>query len=358
MTSRSGGRTTPWMERTWQELDKAEASTAMETPQEMTENVEEAVATIEEASREIIAEVEKVIVGKRDAVRLALAAVLAGGHVLIEDIPGVGKTSLAKSLARALGCSFKRIQFTPDLLPSDITGISIYNQKTLEFEFRQGPVFANIVLADEINRGSPKTQSSLLECMEEAQVTADGMTYRLPKPFFVIATQNHIDMQGTYPLPEAQLDRFMMSISLGYPSAPDEKRILETRMGDNPMEEVRPVLDASRLLGLQKSLHSVHVDDAVQEWVVEIARATRKRQELYLGISPRGTLNLVYASRALAAMNGRTYVAPDDVKAVAVPVLAHRLVLKPEMRFRGMETLQIVEEALDSVPCPLTHAKR
>jgi len=327
-------------------------------PSETTTAPEARVEVIEAASNDIVSEVEKVIVGKREAIRLALAAVLAGGHTLIEDIPGVGKTSLAKSLARALGCTFKRIQFTPDLLPSDITGISVYNQKSLEFEFREGPVFANIVLADEINRGSPKTQSSLLECMEEAQVTADGTTHPLPRPFFVIATQNHVDMQGTYPLPEAQLDRFMMSISLGYPGAVDEKRILDTRLGESPIGTVEPVLDAERLLDLQKALHEIYVDEAIREWIVEISRATRKRQELLLGISPRGTLNLIYASRAFAAMNGRTYVTPDDVKSVAIPVLAHRLVLKPEMRFRGTDNSQLIEEAVESVPCPMTYAKR
>ena len=301
---------------------------------------------------------DKVIVGKRDTVRVALAAVLAGGHILIEDIPGVGKTSLAKALAKALGCSFKRIQFTPDLLPSDVTGVSIYNQKTLEFEFRQGPVFANIVLADEINRASPKTQSSLLECMEESQVTSDGITHFIPRPFFVIATQNNIELQGTYPLPEAQLDRFMMCLSMGYPGERDESRILASRLGDNPLQTLQAVIDAQELLTLQQAMHKIFVDEAIRDWVVEIATATRVRPELFLGVSPRGTLNLIFAARALAAMHGRGYTTPDDVKAVAVPVLSHRLVLKPEMRIRGIDPSEIIQETLDSIPCPLSYAKR
>lgn len=313
---------------------------------------------VETVGHQIIDEVSKVIVGKRDVIRLALSSVLAGGHVLIEDIPGVGKTSLAKALARTLGCSFKRIQFTPDLLPSDITGTAVYNQKTLEFEFRKGPVFANIVLGDEINRGSPKTQSSLLECMEEAQVTVDGVTYELPHPFFVIATQNQVDLQGTYALPEAQLDRFMMSLSLGYPNARDENAILDTRLGEAPLLDIHPVIDAQHLIALQKALRLVEVDEAVREWIVEIARATRQRQELFLGISPRGTLALTYASRAFAALNGRPFVAPDDVKSIARAVLAHRLVPKPEMKFRGLEPAAIVEEIVNTIPCPLTYAKR
>ncbi len=319
---------------------------------------EDAAGEIYAASQAILNEIEKVILGKRDAIRLALAAVFAGGHILIEDIPGVGKTSLAKTLAKALGCTFKRIQFTPDLLPSDVTGISIYNQKTLEFEFRPGPVFANVVLADEINRASPKTQSSLLECMEEAQVTSDGVTHLIPRPFFVIATQNHIELQGTYPLPEAQLDRFMLSLSMGYPSVRDESRILESRLGENPIQIVHPVINAGELSALQHATQMIFVDEAIRDWVVEIATATRVRHEVFLGVSPRGTLSLIFAARALAAMQGRAYTTPDDVKSVAVPVLSHRLVLKPEMRVRGLDPAQIIRDTLDSIACPLTYAKR
>lgn len=309
-------------------------------------------------SERIIESVEQVILGKTEVVRLALAAVFAGGHILIEDIPGVGKTSLAKAIARALGCSFKRIQFTPDLLPSDVTGISVYNQRNLEFEFRPGPVFANVVLADEINRASPKTQSSLLECMEERQVTSDGITHAIPRPFFVIATQNHVEFQGTYPLPEAQLDRFMMRISLGYPGMHDETKILASRLEASPLEDMQAVITVEELVAYQKSLSRVHVETAVQEWMVEIANATRIRPELFLGVSPRGTLNLTFAARAWAALHGRDYVTPDDVKAVAHAVLAHRMVLKPESKMRGVHPESIISEALDSVPTPLSYAKR
>jgi len=319
---------------------------------------EETAGEVYALTQGILGEVEKVIVGKRDTVRLALAALLAGGHVLIEDIPGVGKTSLAKALARSLGCSFKRIQFTPDLLPSDITGIAVYNQRSMTFEFREGAVFANVVLADEINRASPKTQSSLLESMEEAQVTSDGVTHPLPRPFFVIATQNQIELQGTYPLPEAQLDRFMLRISMGYPSAMEEAAILASRMGDNPLGTIHPVTDAAKLAELQKGLHTIFVDESIRDWVVKIVKATRSRPELFLGASPRGTLNLVYAARALAAMAGRSYTTPDDVKAVAVSVLAHRLVLKPELRLKGATTADVVQDVVDSLPCPMSHAKR
>ncbi len=265
---------------------------------------------------------------------------------------------LAKAMARSLGCTFKRIQFTPDLLPSDVTGISVYDQKTYEFNFRPGPVFANVVLADEINRASPKTQSSLLECMEEAQVTTDGVTHIIPKPFFVIATQNHIELQGTYPLPEAQLDRFMMCLSMGYPSQRDEGRILASRLGNNPLETVTPVVDAATLVTLQERLSMIYVDEAIQEWVVEIAKATRARPELFLGASPRGTLNLVYAARAFAAISGRAYITPDDVKSVAGPVLSHRMIIKPEMRMRGIDASQIIHDTMDSIACPHTYAKR
>ena len=333
-------------------MEQPDSSQTIPTP------AQAAAESIQAASDSIVREVEKVIIGKHDTIRLALAAVLAGGHILVEDIPGVGKTSMAKALARALGCSFKRIQFTPDLLPSDVTGIPVFDQQSLTFEFRHGPIFANIVLADEINRASPKTQSSLLECMEETQVTADGVTHMLPRPFFVIATQNHIELQGTYPLPEAQLDRFMMCLTMGYPGLREESRILAERLGNNPMQSVEPVIDAERLIALQEGARSIHVDEAIRDWVVEISAATRVRPELFLGVSPRGSLALVLAARAFAAISGRAYATPDDVKAVAGPVLTHRLVLKPETRMRGASPAAIIEEVMDSVACPLNYAKR
>src|SRR5689334_15625323 len=270
--------------------------------------------------------VESVIEGKSDAIRLALTVLLAEGHLLIEDVPGVGKTMLAKALARSTGCSVRRIQFTPDLLPSDITGVSAYNQESREFEFKPGPVFANIVVGDEINRASPKTQSALLECMEEHQVTVDGATYRLDSPFMVIATQNPIEMEGTYPLPEAQRDRFTARIAMGYPAPSAELEMLSGHGAHDPLNDLRPVADAALVRRLIATVRDVHAADAVQQYAIALVTATREAPEIRLGASPRSTLQLVRTAKAVAALEGRDYVLPDDLQALAVPVLAHRII--------------------------------
>jgi len=302
--------------------------------------------------RRVAEAIETVIVGKREAVDMALTAFLAGGHVLIEDIPGVGKTTLAKALARALGLVFKRVQFTPDLLPADITGTTIFNQKTAQFEFREGPVFAHIVLADEINRATPKTQSSLLECMEEQQVTTDGITYALPHPFFVIATENHIESHGTYPLPEAQLDRFLLRLSLGYPNAAEESRILAQQTRQRPLDSLLPVTSRDEILRLQDAARSVFVAPALRDYIVALVGATRTHPQAALGASPRGSLGLLHAAQAYAAVSGRTFVLPDDIKRLAAPVLAHRLILRPESRVRRVTGQAIIEEILTRLPVP------
>ncbi len=303
-------------------------------------------------ARAIIEQVETVIIGKRHTVELALAALLCNGHVLVEDIPGVGKTMLAKALAAASGCSYKRVQFTPDLLPADITGTSIFNQKTGDFEFRPGPVFANFVLADEINRASPKTQSSLLECMAEFQVSADGVTRPLPQPFFVIATENPIEYRGTYPLPEAQLDRFLMRLRMGYPTAAQEITVLERQVLEHPIHSVKSVAGCEIIAQLQLAIRRVFLEDSVKQYMVALNSATREHPMVALGASPRGSLGLMRASQALAAMARRDYVIPDDVKAVADPVLSHRLILRPEARAENIPAHQIVEEILAQVPVP------
>jgi MoxR-like ATPase len=309
--------------------------------------------TVTRRATAVIEEVETVIIGKRDAVELAVIALLSGGHVLIEDIPGVGKTTLAKTLAKALGCSIKRVQFTPDLLPSDITGTAIFNQRTSTFEFREGPVFANIVLADEINRATPKTQSSLLECMEEGQVTADGTTYELPKPFMVIATQNNVEAQGTYPLPEAQLDRFMVQIHVGYPGKADESRILTQRGKNAALDAVRSILNPEEIEILQEQVRDIYVDSALRDYIVEISAATREHRLVLLGASPRASLALLRGSQAYAALQGRTYLLPDDVKKMAAPILAHRLMLRPDARYNGTDSTSIVEECVSTVAVPI-----
>jgi len=308
--------------------------------------------------REIVQQVETVIVGKRDTVEKAIVALLCNGHLLIEDIPGVGKTTLAKSLAFSLGCAFKRIQFTPDLLPADITGTSIFNQRTSEFEFRPGPVFANIVLADEINRATPKTQAALLECMDELQVTADGVTHPLLRPFFVIATQNNIEHAGTYPLPEAQLDRFLMRVNIGYPAVTDEVRILEAQTKAHPIGAVRAVISTEELLSLQDAARSVFVHNSILNYIVEIVTATRNHGQIEVGASPRGSLALLHASQAHAAVQGRAFVLPDDVKMLGPVVLAHRLVLSPEARARGASSVDIVSDLLNRVPVPVGVTKQ
>jgi len=311
-------------------------------------------ASLAAQSRRVIDAVETAIVGKRQTIQAALAVLLSNGHLLIEDIPGVGKTTLAKALAKALGCDFKRIQFTPDLLPSDVTGTSVFNQKSSEFEFRPGPVFANIVLADEVNRATPKTQSSLLECMEEHQVTADGVTRLLPSPFFVIATQNNIELAGTYPLPEAQLDRFSARISIGYPSRRDEKQIMESQSHERPVDLIEPVMTANEVTQMQGEIRDVHVNDSLRDYILEMVSATRNHPAVALGASPRGSLYLLYASQALASLNGRDYVTPDDIKAMAVPVLAHRIIVRPEHRTRGMSSQVCLTEILQQVPVPVS----
>ena len=303
--------------------------------------------------REVVQQVETVIVGKRETVEMAVVALLCNGHLLIEDIPGVGKTTLAKALALSLGCAFKRIQFTPDLLPSDITGTSIYNQKDGEFAFRPGPIFANVVLADEINRATPKTQAALLECMEELQVTADGVTHPLPRPFFVIATQNNIEHAGTYGLPEAQLDRFLMRVGIGYPASADEVRILDAQTRSHPIGAVRAVVSLEDLLSLQEAVRSVFVHHALQSYIVEVVSATREHNQIEVGASPRGSLALLHAAQALAASQGRAFVLPDDVKTLAPKVLAHRVVLSAEARARGVSDTEIVSDLLNRVPVPV-----
>ena len=296
--------------------------------------------------------VESVIEGKSDAVRLALTVLLAEGHVLIEDVPGVGKTMLAKALARSTGCTVRRIQFTPDLLPSDITGVSAYNQERREFEFKPGPVFANIVVGDEINRASPKTQSALLECMEERQVTVDGQTYPLTAPFMVIATQNPIEMEGTYPLPEAQRDRFTARISMGYPSAESELAMLDAHGSSSPLDTLEPVARAEDLRELITAVRNVHVAEALKQYVIRLVNATRASPELRLGASPRATLHLLRAGRARAALDGRDFVIPDDMQALAVPVLAHRLLPSAEAVVTQQSPERVLAAIVERLPLP------
>jgi len=304
------------------------------------------------AAHRVAAAVESVIEGKAEAVRLALTVLLAEGHVLIEDVPGVGKTMLAKALARSTDCSVRRVQFTPDLLPSDITGVSAYNQERREFEFKPGPVFANIVVGDEINRASPKTQSALLECMEERQVTVDGTTYPLTPPFMVIATQNPIEMEGTYPLPEAQRDRFTARISMGYPSPDSELAMLDAHGSSSPLEALEPVAMAEDMRDLIAAVRNVHVAEALKQYVISLVTATRSTPELRLGASPRATLHLLRASRARAALDGRDFVIPDDVQALALPVLAHRLLPSAEALVARQPPEQVLAAIVGQVPLP------
>lgn len=303
-------------------------------------------------ARGIVDNISKVIVGKKPVIEQALAAIIAQGHLLIEDVPGVGKTMLAKSISASIGCSFKRIQFTPDLLPSDIVGVSIYNQSTGEFQFRPGPVMAQIVLADEINRATPKTQSALLEAMEELQVSVDGVTRRLEEPFVVMATQNPIEYEGTFPLPEAQLDRFLMRISLGYPGFAEELAVIEQQEKTHPIDQLQAVATPEDVIGLQTAAKSVYVDGAVREYIVGLVEATRSHEDVSLGASPRASLGMFRAVRAMALLQDRDYVIPDDVKDLAYSVLAHRLILAPSARMRGLHTAQVIEGLLESVPVP------
>ncbi|MBT98924.1 MAG: AAA family ATPase [Dehalococcoidia bacterium] len=303
-------------------------------------------------AQDIVDNVSKVIIGKRPVIERALAAVIAQGHLLIEDVPGVGKTMLAKSISVSIGCSFKRIQFTPDLLPSDIVGVSIYNQSTGEFQFRPGPVMAQVVLVDEINRATPKTQSALLEAMEELQVSVDGVTRPLDKPFVVMATQNPIEYEGTFPLPEAQLDRFLMRISLGYPSFEEELAVIEGQELAHPIEDLGAVASAGDVIKLQEAARNIYVDAAVREYIVGLIEATRNHEDVSLGASPRASLGMFRAVRAMVILRDRDYVIPDDVKDLAYAVLAHRLILSSSARMRGLQTRQVVEGLLESVAVP------
>ncbi|MDD9149398.1 MULTISPECIES: AAA family ATPase [unclassified Sporolactobacillus] len=302
---------------------------------------------------DMIDHVETVVVGKRKIIKLITVAMLAGGHVLIEDIPGVGKTLLVRAIARTIGAEFKRIQFTPDLLPSDITGLSLYNQKTLQFEFRPGPLMGNIILADEINRTSPKTQSALLEGMAEGSVTVDGVSRELPDLFFVMATQNPIEYEGTYTLPEAQLDRFLIKLSIGYPSRKDELAILNRTAGRDPLKELRSILTVSDILQLRRCADSVFVSDSIKNYILDIVTATREHPMVYLGVSPRGTLGLLKAVQAYAFVEQRDFVVPDDVKAMAPFVIGHRLVLEQEASYENMTALAIVDEIIDKIGVPV-----
>lgn len=314
------------------------------------------IGAVAEAAAAVRQNVGKVVVGKDEAVTLLLVALLCEGHVLIEDVPGTGKTTLAKALSRSLDLSFGRIQFTPDLLPSDVTGISYFNQRTQQFQFRQGPVFASILLADEINRATPRTQSALLEAMEERQVTIDGETMRLPRPFLVLATENPVELEGTFPLPEAQLDRFLMRISLGYPTA-DEERQIARRFGEsNPLDGLATVLSGSQLTDLAAACRRVFIADPVMDYLVSIVQASRQSPEIVLGASPRATLALARGSQALAAISGRDYVLPDDVKTLAGPVLTHRLIVAAGGRMHGREAGQVVSELLSGIPAPVEEA--
>jgi len=303
-------------------------------------------------ARRIIDNTSRVIVGKTLVIEMAVATLIAQGHMLVEDVPGVGKTMLAKSLATSIGCSFKRIQFTPDLLPSDVTGISVYNQQSGEFQFREGPLMSQVVLADEINRATPKTQSALLEAMEEQQITVDGITHKLRPPFLVMATQNPIEYEGTFPLPEAQLDRFLMRISLGYPNLEEELAIIEGQEQSHPIDSLEAVANSQDIIGLQEAAKAVYVDRLVRQYIVSLTEATRNHREVSLGASPRASLGLFRTSRALALIRDRDYVIPDDIKELAPGVIAHRMMLSPSARMRGVQSTDVVEDLLANVPVP------
>ncbi|RLT33434.1 MAG: MoxR family ATPase [Chloroflexi bacterium] len=313
--------------------------------------------SVQTVANRIIENVQRVIIGKDHEVRMTLVALLCEGHLLIEDVPGVGKTMLARSISRSIGCVYRRIQFTPDMLPSDVTGVSVYNQKTQEFEFRYGPIMAQIVLADEINRATPKTQSALLEAMEERQVTVDGTTYEMSRPFLILATQNPIEYEGTFPLPEAQIDRFLMRIRLGYPAKQQEIEILGKQAQTHPIESLAQVITAEELMAVQRAIREVYVDEAVKEYIVDLVTVTRNHPDVYLGASPRGSLALFRASRAWAALAGRDYVLPDDIKLLAEATLAHRLIVSPSARIKNVDARQVIEDALQHTPVPGSRVK-
>ena len=305
-----------------------------------------------DVAQRIVDNVKLVILGKDDAIELAVVALICRGHVLIEDVPGVGKTMLARSIARSTGCTFRRIQFTPDLLPSDITGVSIYNQKTGDFEFRAGPILAQLVLTDEVNRATPKTQSALLEAMEERQVTVEGVTHLVPKPFMVMATQNPIEYEGTFPLPEAQLDRFLLRVTLGYPSADQELEIVESQRLAHPIDTLQSVTSGEEIIELQETARTVYVDDLIKEYVVTMINATRDHPDLSLGSSPRGSLALFQGAQALALIRGRDFALPDDVKELVIPMVGHRIIATAASRMRGTEANDIMESLVNSIPVP------
>ena len=309
--------------------------------------------TFAQFSQAVQTNIARVVVGKRDVVEMLLVALLADGHVLLEDVPGIGKTTLAKALARSVDCSFARIQFTPDLLPSDVTGINFFNQKAQEFQFRGGPVFSQILLADEINRATPRTQAALLEAMQERQTTIDGQSYPLPAPFMVLATQNPIELEGTFPLPEAQLDRFMLQLQLGYPTLQEEETILQQYEGRDPLIDLQPVVTEDHLMALRQQVTTVHVSAAVRGYLLQLVRSTRDHDLVILGVSPRGTLALFRASQALAALRGRDFVVPSDIQTLCVPLLTHRIHISPQNRLRGRTPQQIVADITEQVPVPV-----